>query len=129
MNKSKKNRSRLVTDADRYVGERIREARIANDMTQTALGELMGVSFQQIQKYEKGRDRVNGGRIALLVSALNRPLTYFFPNVTDVRSNADPVVSAMMQTREGQDMAASWSRLDPTNRRRVLEITKELRSK
>ena len=121
MNKSKKNRSRLVTDADRYVGERIREARIANDMTQTALGELMGVSFQQIQKYEKGRDRVNG--------ALNRPLTYFFPNVTDVRSNADPVVSAMMQTREGQDMAASWSRLDPANRRRVLEITKELRSK
>ena len=113
-------KTKAPTDHDRYIGERIREARIAGQMSQEELAELIGVSYQQVQKYESGDNRVNGARIERLVSALNRPLTYFFPNATDVR--AAPALSRFFTTKEGQRLIAQFPRLPPATRAVVLDL-------
>jgi transcriptional regulator with XRE-family HTH domain len=108
-----KNNSKASTQADRYFGERIREARIAAKMSQHELAQLLGISYQQVQKYEAGTNRVNGGRINLLVTALNRPITFFLPEITDVRAQADPMMTKFLSSREGLEIATSFPRLSP----------------
>jgi transcriptional regulator with XRE-family HTH domain len=71
---------------------RIREARLAQKMSLKDVAALIGVSFQQLQRYESGTDRVPPVRIERLVPPLNRPLRFFFPQVSDVRSHADPMI-------------------------------------
>jgi transcriptional regulator with XRE-family HTH domain len=118
-----------VTEFDQYVGERIREARLDIKMSQKELGELLGVSFQQVQKYETGANRVSGGRFERLVTALRRPLTYFFPSATDVRSTADPIMSQFISTKRGLDMAKNFPRLRPTMQDALLKVVHEALAK
>lgn len=108
-----KNNSKAPTQADRYFGERIREARLAAEMSQDELAQLLGISYQQVQKYEAGTNRVNGARINLLVTALNRSLTFFLPEVTDVRAQVDPMLSKFLASREGLEIASAFPRLSP----------------
>jgi transcriptional regulator with XRE-family HTH domain len=63
---------------DQYIGARMREGRRALGMTQESLGELLGVTFQQIQKYEKGRNRVSAARLFKICKALNVTLSSMF---------------------------------------------------
>jgi transcriptional regulator with XRE-family HTH domain len=113
-----------VTDFDRYVGERIREARLSNKMSQTKLGELLGVSFQQIQKYETGKNRAPSSRLELMVTALNRPLMFFFPNPTDVRTTADPLMSQFISSKIGLYVAQNLPRLSPAMQTAIVTLIK-----
>jgi transcriptional regulator with XRE-family HTH domain len=63
---------------DVEVGHRIRIERLARGLSQTALANQLGVTFQQVQKYEKGTNRVGAGRLHLIASELKVPVTYFF---------------------------------------------------
>lgn len=63
---------------DTYVGRRIRERRKIVGFTQQKLAEKLGISFQQVQKYEKGLNRVGVSRLVKLSAALNVPISYFF---------------------------------------------------
>jgi transcriptional regulator with XRE-family HTH domain len=65
---------------DVHVGHRIRMRRNALKLSQAALGKAIGVSFQQIQKYEKGANGVNGQRLQALAQALHVPIIFFFEN-------------------------------------------------
>ena len=114
-----------ITPFDKFVGERIREARLTQKMSQQTLAQLLGISFQQVQKYERGQNRVSGGRFELLVTALNRPLTYFFPNASDVRSTVDPVVTQLLVSKEGLELASVFSRLKIGQKRAVLVVANE----
>lgn len=69
----------LIEEVDAHVGKRIRERRVEIRMSQTELGGAMGVNYRQIQKYEKGQDRVSAGRLHKAASALGVPVSYFFP--------------------------------------------------
>lgn len=62
---------RSPTTADREIGSRIRAGRVALGLTQDALAVLVGVSYQQIQKYERGANRVSAGRLAQIATALS----------------------------------------------------------
>jgi transcriptional regulator with XRE-family HTH domain len=125
-----RNAAKAPTKDDVYIGARIREARIASGMTQTELGGLLGVSYQQVQKYEEGKNRINGARIELLITALNRPFSYFYPNATDVRATADPDLVAMLTSKEGQEVARGFSRLSARrDRRLVRDLIEVLSSK
>jgi len=64
---------RRVRDIDSQIGERIREARYAQSMSQTLLADRLGISFQQIQKYEKGTNRLFD-----IAHVLGMPITYFY---------------------------------------------------
>jgi transcriptional regulator with XRE-family HTH domain len=66
------------TELDFLVGRRLREARLLTGITQSQLGEALGVSFQAIQKYESGENRLAVGRLARAAKVLVKPVSYFF---------------------------------------------------
>jgi transcriptional regulator with XRE-family HTH domain len=90
---------RAPTDLDRFIGQRIREGRLSAGISQTDLADMLGVSYQQIQKYEAGDNRIAVSRFGRISTALNRPLGWFFPNSTDVR--ASPSLGAVLATKYG----------------------------
>ena len=69
---------------DVTVGSRITSLRLAKGMTQTDLATLIGVSFQQVQKYERGSNRVTASRLWCTAEALDVAMTYFFDGATAV---------------------------------------------
>ena len=71
--------SQEPNDIDRHVGAQIRDLRLAIGMSQETLGGQIGVSFQQIQKYEKGSNRVSASRLWRIGKALGAPVQDFFP--------------------------------------------------
>jgi transcriptional regulator with XRE-family HTH domain len=118
--------ARRINGSDVYIGERIREARMAAKMSQDELGKKLGVSFQQIQKYEKGKNRLAGGRFEAIAKALDKPLTFFFQTTDDVRSKADPALSRFIATKEGLRLASDWYRMSPTARGHVMGLISTL---
>ncbi len=70
--------ARKPTDADRFVGQRLRQGRRELGLTQEALAALLGVTFQQIQKYEAGHSRMSAGRLLEIAQALGRPVGWFY---------------------------------------------------
>ncbi len=70
--------ARKPTDADRFVGQRLRQGRRELGLTQEALAALLGVTFQQIQKYEAGHSRMSAGRLLEIAIALGKPVGWFY---------------------------------------------------
>jgi response regulator RpfG family c-di-GMP phosphodiesterase len=66
------------TNVDHYVGERVRTQRNILKLTQTELGDMLNVSFQQVQKYENGTNRISVGKLYQIAKALDVPLSFFF---------------------------------------------------
>jgi transcriptional regulator with XRE-family HTH domain len=81
--------SARATDArDRDIGQRVRVQRLAKGMSQTELGAHLGVTFQQIQKYEGGANRIGSGRLQRISEVLDMPIFFSF-RVTSNRSRAN----------------------------------------
>jgi len=70
--------ARKPTDADRFVGQQMRQGRRELGLTQDALASLLGVTFQQIQKYEAGHSRLSAGRLRDVAIALKKPIAFFY---------------------------------------------------
>ena len=70
--------ARKPTDADRFVGQQMRQARRELGLTQDALASTLGVTFQQIQKYEAGHSRLSAGRLRDVAIALQKPISFFY---------------------------------------------------
>lgn len=81
MNKSKI--TSRAKEVDRYVGGRIRERRIMMGLTQQEMAELIGVTYQQAHKYERGINRVSAGRLFDIAQALGVPVSHFFDGLED----------------------------------------------
>jgi transcriptional regulator with XRE-family HTH domain len=87
---AKKKGRGLVQEVDRFVGQRIRERRIMLGLTQAAMAELIGVSYQQAHKYEHGINRISVGRLFGIAQALGVPVSYFYEGM---ESGAPPTVT------------------------------------
>ncbi|MEX0760565.1 MAG: helix-turn-helix domain-containing protein [Tistlia sp.] len=70
-------------ELDAEIGRRLREARIVRGMSQTELGDALGITFQQIQKYEKGLNRIGSGRLFKISRILQLPVTYFYDGLEE----------------------------------------------
>ena len=68
---------------DKIIGERINELRISMGLSRLQLGEKIGITHQQLQKYEKNTNRVAAGRLADIARALKKPVAFFFDNIDD----------------------------------------------
>jgi len=75
-------------DVDRYVGARIRERRIMLGLTQQQLADLIGVTYQQAHKYERGINRVSAGRLFEVSQVLSVPVNYFFDGLEQENERA-----------------------------------------
>ena len=78
-----------ASDTDQIVGARIAALRKARGLSQTALGNAVGVTFQQIQKYEKGMNRVGAGRLQVIAKFLEVPVATIFGDDTEAEFQAD----------------------------------------
>ncbi len=89
---------RRGSDVDHHVGRRIRQRRNALGMSQAKLGKALGVSFQQLQKYELGIDRVAAGRLWNISKALEVDVDYFFAGSL-VEPQPTPMPAGALQQR------------------------------
>ncbi len=87
--------ARTPTKTDKIIGERVRLARKLAKFSQTTLGIAVGVTYQQVQKYENGTDRIGAGRLYQVARATEQPITFFFDDNV-VHSNAIGVSGALL---------------------------------
>ena len=78
---AKLRRGRSTAAIDEHVGARIRERRVMLGLTQQQLAEIVGVTYQQEHKYERGINRVSAGRLFEIARALNAPVGYFYEGI------------------------------------------------
>ena len=121
---------------DVHVGNRIRLRRNMLGLSQERLGESLGITFQQIQKYEKGTNRVGASRLQAIASILNVPVEFFFaeapgndqaelPGMAESRS-ATYVVD-FINSGEGLQLNRAFARItDQKIRRRIIDLVKAL---
>ncbi|MCJ2121431.1 helix-turn-helix domain-containing protein [Methylobacterium sp. J-077] len=115
---------KLATDADRAIGSRIAALRAAQGLSQTTLGHAIGVSFQQVQKYEKGRNRVGASRLQMIADQLKVPVETFFADKTSVDAGAASV-QTYFDDPEIMDLIVAFRSIsDQTTRSGVLSIVK-----
>ncbi|MGB0695802.1 MAG: helix-turn-helix domain-containing protein [Rhodospirillaceae bacterium] len=79
-----------ASDADRYVGKRIRERRVMLGLSQQQMADMIGVTYQQAHKYERGINRISAGRLYEIAQVLNVPINYFFQGLDE---NAETTMS------------------------------------
>jgi transcriptional regulator with XRE-family HTH domain len=97
--------TKKLFDEDRYVGDRIRVMRLARKISQSTLAEAIGVTFQQVQKYELGVNRLSIGRLIRVAHVLQVPITDLLPkSADDVKAFGDPL-ARLAATPGGQRMA------------------------
>jgi len=101
---------------DVYVGKQISIARKMSGLSQTDLGAALSVTFQQIQKYEKGSNRCAPGRLVVVAHKLGQPVTFFLPE--DIRQIvAQPnLLTDMMTTHHGFNIARDFARVPEAKR-------------
>ena len=113
--------------SDVYTGERIRQARIEADrMSQEALGGKLGVSFQQIQKYEKAANRVSASRLHQMAEIFNKPLSWFLPPTNDGTTDIGPDMSKFIATKVGNEIAAHFLKVSVPGQELVRKLVRHL---
>jgi transcriptional regulator with XRE-family HTH domain len=129
---------RKPNPVDIHVGSRVRYRRMIVGMSQEKLGEKMNLTFQQIQKYEKGTNRIGASRLFQLSRILDVPVGYFFE---DAFANTAPAAAIhglhepeqegylldFLNSREGLDLNKAFAKIsDPKVRRRVIDLVRAL---
>jgi transcriptional regulator with XRE-family HTH domain len=80
---AKSKRGQSAAAVDNHVGARIRERRIMLGLTQQQLAEMIGVTYQQAHKYERGINRISAGRLYEIARVLNAPISYFYEGLSE----------------------------------------------
>jgi transcriptional regulator with XRE-family HTH domain len=84
------------TDVDRFVGGRIRERRVMLGLSQQQMANLIGVTYQQAHKYERGINRISAGRLYEIARVLSVPVSFFYEGLDDVQGGDDLSVRQRM---------------------------------
>ncbi len=129
---------RKPNPVDVHVGSRVRYRRMIIGMSQEKLGEKMNLTFQQIQKYEKGTNRIGASRLFQLSKILEVPVGYFFEDAFASTAPAhasqglhEPAQEGFLldflNSREGLDLNRAFAKIhDPKVRRRVIDLVRAL---
>ena len=120
---------------DKYVGSRVRMRRIMLGMSQEKLGEALGLTFQQVQKYEKGTNRVGASRLQQISEILQVPVSFLFDggpsgavNANGFSEGGSPAyVSDFLATAEGLALTRAFTRItDAKMRRSIVELVEQI---
>lgn len=119
---------------DVHVGGRIRLRRNMLGLSQEKLGEHLGITFQQIQKYEKGTNRVGASRLQAIASVLEAPVAYFFEDAPGspavegfAEENQTTYIVDFLSSSEGLMLNRAFVRIDdPKVRRRIIDLVRTL---
>jgi transcriptional regulator with XRE-family HTH domain len=122
---------------DAHVGSRVKMRRMMMGMSQEKLGDALGITFQQVQKYEKGTNRVGASRLQHMSEVLQVPVGFFFEGLMEERSADQADISGEMfpiqdvnqffATRDGLDLARAFMKIDNIQlRRRIVALVEDL---
>jgi transcriptional regulator with XRE-family HTH domain len=120
---------------DVEVGQRIRIERLQSGLSQTSLAEQLGVTFQQVQKYEKGTNRIGASRLQQISHILQVPVAFFFEGAPNLHGSGDGVkeapspayVSDFLATSEGLSLTKAFMRIKEAKlRRRIVDLVEEI---
>jgi transcriptional regulator with XRE-family HTH domain len=125
------NDERSANAVDKRIGQRVRSRRLEISMSQERLAELLGVTFQQVQKYEKGVNRIAASRLFDISAALDVPVARFFEGLTATRAGvAEPreeYAADVLATPEGVQLMSLFGSIESLRvRRRVVELVRAL---
>jgi len=115
-----------------HVGQRLRLRRNATGMSQERLGEAIGVSFQMVQKYERGDCRVGASRLMKISQALGVPVAFFFegfngaPALAMVAEDRRALDDGLLKSRESVDLLKNYYNLPVNLRQQILEMVKSM---
>lgn len=116
------------TDAiDRHVGARIRMQRMVRGFSQTELGKAVGVTFQQVQKYEKGKNRVSSSRLQRIANALKVTPDFFFEATPAKKAgtfgaNERTFIDEFISSRDGIALSQAFTKIRDANMRRSIVL-------
>src|SRR5437879_3313825 len=120
---------------DKHVGSRVRMRRMMLGMSQEKLGDALGLTFQQVQKYEKGTNRIGAGRLHHISHILQVPISFFFEGAPDLlgppeglgEAPAPAYVSDFLASSDGVALARAFMRIKaPKLRRRIVDLVEEI---
>jgi transcriptional regulator with XRE-family HTH domain len=120
---------------DKHVGSRVRMRRVLIGMSQEKLGEALGLTFQQVQKYEKGTNRIGASRLQQISTILGVSVSFFFEGAPGEESGksglsdsgSSAYVVDFLSTTEGLQLNKAFVRIkDPKVRRRVVDLVATL---
>lgn len=132
---------KIPNPIDRHVGSRVRMRRVMLGMSQEKLGGALGLTFQQVQKYEKGTNRIGASRLQQISRTLDVPPAFFFegapsfeaianpaPGQTGVAEDSNaPYVADFLSTAEGLHLNLAFARIhDPKIRKRIVDLVSSL---
>jgi transcriptional regulator with XRE-family HTH domain len=120
---------------DKHVGSRVRMRRMMLSMSQEKLGGALGLTFQQVQKYEKGTNRIGASRLQQISHILQVPVAFFFegapsshPQVDGMGEAPSPTyVSDFLATSDGLALTKAFMEIkEPKLRRRIVDLVEEI---
>ncbi|MDT3685033.1 MAG: helix-turn-helix transcriptional regulator [Pseudorhodoplanes sp.] len=120
---------------DKHVGSRVRMRRMMLNMSQEKLGEALGLTFQQVQKYEKGTNRIGASRLQQISAILQVPVSFFFEGAPSVgapipgmsEAPSPTYISDFLATSDGLALTKSFMRIkDPKLRRRIVDLVEQI---
>jgi transcriptional regulator with XRE-family HTH domain len=117
---------------DAEIGRRVRTLRLQRGLSQTELGTLINVTFQQVQKYEKGANRISAGRLQRIAEVLTVPVAFFFATFDDKAKSSSggdlvDVEFSFLQTEGALRLARAYARIkQPGIRLRLLRLTEAI---
>lgn len=125
---------RQASPIDAQVGNRVRLRRMLIGMSQEKLGEHLGLTFQQVQKYEKGVNRIGAGRLYQVAHILGVPIGYFYEGLLEKLSHDERIsedtttpIMEFLSKGEGLQLTLAFMRIkDQKVRKRVLDLVKSL---
>jgi transcriptional regulator with XRE-family HTH domain len=120
---------------DKHVGSRVRMRRMTLDMSQERLGDALGLTFQQMQKYEKGTNRIGASLLQHISHILQVPVPFFFEGAPHVLGQPNEIgeapspayVSDFLASSDGLALPKAFTRIkEPKLRRRIIKLVEEI---
>jgi transcriptional regulator with XRE-family HTH domain len=122
---------------DKHVGSRVRMRRMMLSMSQEKLGDALGLTFQQVQKYEKGTNRIGASRLQQISNILQVPVSFFFEGAPHVpgtgrhegmgEAPSPAYVSDFLATSDGLALTKAFTRIhDSKLRRRIVDLVEQI---
>jgi transcriptional regulator with XRE-family HTH domain len=120
---------------DKYVGSRVRMRRMMLGMSQEKLGKSLNLTFQQVQKYEKGTNRIGASRLQQISNILQVPVSFFFEGAPDQANSPNSLgeapspayVSDFLATSDGLALTQSFMKIkDGKLRRRIVDLVQQI---
>ena len=116
--------------ADHHIGSRIRQRRMILGMSQETLASALNLTFQQVQKYEKGTNRVGSGGLQTIATILQAPVSWFYEGAPGASTNGNTIAfdygTQFLSSREGVAIAEAWPQIKPRARKALVEMVKVL---